>query len=287
MAYMENFDKKSGGEAKIEEYINRIKAGESKEEIIKDLPDVFKLKIEEGLQNDEKPKIEDKSDPNEFIEKRVRSEQEDKNKIEELRKEIGIKDKEEELKNRIEKYKISLPNLDEIIKNGGGQLEVFVNGEKVDFEQFTIGIDNESKTADVLFIRKKDQEKNSGIGVPIYIELGKSLLDKGIILNSSGAQYGPGSSIWQNLSKLGFTKKTNSVYSFVNNIENNVELKKGTRVSYEGREWKIADIIYHKDEIKDGEEKVIPVYNLERDDGYILQTGGVTEYIFREDFETL
>lgn len=152
---METFNNKLGGDAKIEEYINRIKRGESKEEIMKDLPDFFKLKIEEGLQKEENIEVEDKTPNNELIEKKSKGDEEDKNKIEELRRQIGIE---------------------------------------------------------------------------------------------------------------------------------NIELKKGTRVLYEGREWKIADVINHKYETEDG-EKVIPVYNLERDDGYILENGGVTKYIFRDDFE--
>lgn len=159
---MENFEgKKTGGEAKIKEYINRIKAGESKEEITKDLPDYFKLKIEEGLQESENKNIENKITSDEFLEKRIKNNEEDKAKIEEIRKEIGL-------------------------------------------------------------------EK-----------------------------------------------------------ENNIEVKKGTKVSYQGKEWKIADIIPHKYETKDGEEKIVMVYNLERNDGYILENGGVTKYIYKDDFEIL
>lgn len=54
---MNNFEKISGGEKKVLEYVDRISAGESGEEIMKDLPNSFRGAIEKGL-NEKKQKAE-------------------------------------------------------------------------------------------------------------------------------------------------------------------------------------------------------------------------------------
>ncbi|MEI6581017.1 MAG: hypothetical protein WCO07_02480, partial [bacterium] len=185
----------------------------------------------------------------------------------------------------IEKYNISLPNIDEIIKKGGGQLEVFSDSKKIDFEEFVIVIDGNS--AEVMFIRKKDPTQNKGIGVPIYLELGKRLAENGITLCSSKAQYGPGRDLWFKLSQLGFTERVNGGFIFKDKESLNTnEINEGSSVKYQGRTWKIKEIIDHKYEINGKIEKR-PLYNLERDDGYILQEGGVKKFIFKDDFELI
>ncbi len=62
--FMESLDNNkplTGGEQKIEEYVNRIKSGESKDSIFQDLPESFKSSVEKRLaeQVGEKRKVED------------------------------------------------------------------------------------------------------------------------------------------------------------------------------------------------------------------------------------
>lgn len=69
---------KTAGEIKIEEYVSRIKSGESKESILDGLPEVFKIAIEKGLKErdtafeDEQNLINDSSDLNDISEVRNR-----------------------------------------------------------------------------------------------------------------------------------------------------------------------------------------------------------------------
>jgi len=275
----------TGGEQKIKEYINRIKNGESKNKTLEGLPLSFVNAIEKGLEIDNKKDsymhIENlqKTQKTEF--ERKEREDSDNKKIEEIRKELGVNDIDNKKDNNIEKYNISLPNINEIIKNGGGQLEVFANGKNIEFSEFVITIDG--NFAEVMFIRKKDPNQNKRVSVPIYIELGKRLAENGITLHSSKAQYGPGHDLWLKLSQLGFTEKINGGFAFKNEKINNKELKEGSLVKYQGKNWKIKEIINQKYEVN-GRTEIRPVYNLERDDGYILQDGGVKKFIFKDDF---
>jgi len=283
---MEN-EPKTGGEKKIEEYIYRIKNGESKDSILKGLPPSFVSAIEDGLDN---KNIENcnvifenfqETKSIDFIKKQ--RELSDNKKIEEIRKRLGIDGVDNKKDNIVEKYNVSLPNIDEIIKNGGGQLEVITNDKKVEFDEFVITVDG--NYAEVMFIRKKDPTQNKGIGVPIYIELGRRLAEKGIKLCSSKAQYGPGHDLWLKLAQLGFTEKTNGGFSFKNeNFLNNNEINEGASVKYQERDWKIKEIVNHRYEIN-GKTEIRKVYNLERDDGYILQEGGVKKFLLKDDFE--
>ncbi len=261
---------KNGGEKKVEEYINRIKNGESKEFIFKDLSPIFVDAIERGLENNL-----------EYQERVNKNKEIDSEKIKDIRIELGLEENNEEKENKIESYNISLPNLDEIIKNGGGQLEVFSNNKKIEFDKFVVTVDGDS--AEVMFVQKKDRTQNKGIGVPIYIELGKRLSEKGITLWSSRAQYGPGNNLWLKLSQLGFTERVNGGFIFKNKEKDVNKIEIGGSVKYQGRNWKVKDIIDHKFEIN-GKIEIRSMYNLERDDGYILQEGGVKKYIFKEDF---
>lgn len=276
----------TGGEQKVQEYINRIKNGESKDKILEGLPTSFIDDIEKGLERnslkDNYASIENLQQAEKDKYKRQEREDSDNKKIEEIRKELGINDIDDKKDNNIEKYNISLPNINEIIKNGGGQLEVFANGKNIEFSEFVITIDG--NFAEVMFIRKKDPTQNKGVGVPIYIELGKRLAENGITLCSSKAQYGPGHDLWLKLSQIGFTEKINGGFSFKNEKISNKELREGSPVKYQGRKWKIKEIINQKYEIN-GKIEIRPIYNLERDDGYILQDGGVKKFIFQNDFE--
>jgi len=70
----EKVENKVGGGAKIQEYLDRIKDGESKDEIFRDLPEVFKTAIENGLRESDV----------------LKRQFEDKKRIEEIREKLGI-----------------------------------------------------------------------------------------------------------------------------------------------------------------------------------------------------
>lgn len=286
-----------GGDRKVQEYIDRIKEGESKDSIMQGLPPSFASAIDKALESQtlepeklDEERIKNKSLENLKHKKEIELEKQnqanlDSQKIEEIRRELQLNCADNKKDNNLEKYDISLPNLDEIIKKGGGQLEIFSNGKKVDFEEFVLTIDDNS--AEVMFIRKKDRTQNKGIGVPIYIELGKKLAEKGIALYSSVAQFGPGRDLWLKLSKSGFTEKAGGGFVFKNKeaLKNN-EVSEGSLVKYQGEKWRVKEIIKHKYDLNGKTEERF-VYNLERNDGYILQEGGVKKFIFRNDFEIL
>lgn len=289
----------NAGDAKVLEYVARIQAGESKESIFEGLPNSFKLAIEEKLGSQagevSAPEKADGTIPEEFLAKareavlnntlNERAAAEEKNikqfqeaeRIAQLKNELKGSEgsKEDNLRGRIESNQVSFANLESIIANGGGQLEVVVNGEKIDFEEFAVGIDGTS--AEVVFVRKKDQTKNPGIGVPIYVELGKRLAEKGIVLSSSGAQYGPGRSVWQNLVTLGMAKKAGTGWEFVGeNRESEPEIKVGMEVTYKGEKRIVRDIIDHT--YQSGRK--VKLYYL---DGVIER--GSRRYMTRENFE--
>lgn len=208
----------TGGEAKISEYIALIKSGEPKDRVMNGLPKIFVDEIEKGLEQHSETLPETESeipsnqenDEESDRQKVARAEQEAK-QLSDVRQRLGI---EQDI--NPEKFNISLPNLDDVILKGGGQVEVFSNSKKVDFEEFAVGVDKDNNQAEVLFIRKKDPTQNKGIGVALYIELGKRLAEKGITLWSSNAQYGPGRDLWLKLSKLGMAERTNSGFKFLN-----------------------------------------------------------------------
>jgi len=206
----------TAGDAKIAEYIKRIRAGKSKEEVIQGLPRGFVAAIEQGLASETEvvPEsnvvtLDSTEDDLEQARKRQERLEADDMQLDEVRQRLGMNPE-----NILEKYIISLPNLDEVIEKGGGQLEVFSNEVKVEFEELAVGVDKENGTAEVLFIRKKDQTTNRGIGVPIYIELAKRLAEKGITLWSSNAQYDPGRNLWSKLAKLGLVDNVNGGFRF-------------------------------------------------------------------------
>jgi hypothetical protein len=305
----------SGGEQKIQEYINRIKTGEPKESIMQGLSPAFIQGIEVGLgesettlekgheENEDTMNSVDSVDQEIVDQKRAEREEDDIHKIAELRQKLGISNEQDtsvekdtrsqkidELNNRIEKYDVSFPNLDTIINNEGGRLEVVINGKTVEFNLFEILIDppsNDRRYATVGFIEKKNRTEDKGIGVPMYIELGKRLAEKGITLSASGAQHGRGHAIWMNLAQLGFAKRINGSFEFVNNVEESIEregrLENGTRVMYQGQEYKIVDRVHHVYE--HGTE--VDLYSLENDNGAIVQEGRVRKYISRGNFDLI
>ena len=74
MESLDNNKPLTGGEKKIEEYVNRIKSGESKDSIFQDLPESFKSNVEKRLAEQVKENRET----------------EDEKKIEEIRENLGL-----------------------------------------------------------------------------------------------------------------------------------------------------------------------------------------------------
>jgi hypothetical protein len=108
-----------------------------------------------------------------------------------------------------ENSKVTIDNIDELLKNDVARLQISSDGNKVDFNMFDVVIDRESNTAEVSFIEKKNRDKNKGIGVLAYIELAKKLNEQGISLVTSGnnPKMIGGDSIWNKLTKLGITER--------------------------------------------------------------------------------
>lgn len=221
---MEKFEK-SAGEKKVDEYIERIKNGEDKEVILKDLSPSFVEAIEKGLRENELSEL-----PEEIVfeDNNVSGEEE---KIENDNQETVLLAREKLLQSfddnfsnekeaSFEKYNISLPNLDEVIKNGGGRLDVISNGSVVEFDKLILTIDE--KDAEIMFIEKKDKTQNKGIGIDLYIEIGRQLALKGIEFHSSAAQYGPGRNLWMKLAEKGFAEKKGGAFVF-KDIENGLD----------------------------------------------------------------
>lgn len=107
-------------------------------------------------------------------------------------------------------------NLDDVTINipteQGGQIEVFYKGNKVEFTNFGLLIDND--IAFVGKVEKKDQTTLKGIGTLAYIKLGIELANRNITLTSSDALYAKGNELWTRLVKLGYAKKQGVSYVF-------------------------------------------------------------------------
>lgn len=197
----------SAGEQKIQEYIERIKNGENKDELMKDLPPSFIEAIEKGLYQETLSDL-----PEEVVfENDITHDEDNSEEINSIRGDL-FQNFNTEKEVVFEKYDISIPNLDEVIKNGGGQLEVVANGNKVDFEELVLTIDGD--VGEIMFIKKKDRTQNKGIGVDLYVEIGRRLAEKNIKFYSSAAQYGPGRDLWMKLAEGGFAEKKGGLYVF-------------------------------------------------------------------------
>lgn len=108
---------------------------------------------------------------------------------------------------------VSIDNLDGLLANGGGVVQVSQNGRKVAYDKFGLSIDG--NTAEVAFVELATAERGKGIGYDAYIALGKALAAKGITLQSSKSQYGAGRKLWEKLAAQGLaTKGAQGVYSF-------------------------------------------------------------------------
>lgn len=178
------------------------------------------------------------------------------------------------------KNNIVLNNIEDIVRDGYGRLSVSKNGENIAFDKFDIAIDNDTKTAEVVFIQKKDRTENKGIGLESYIELGERLKEKGITLQSLGqAQLIGGKNIWDTLVKNGLAKKIASGrYEYIGKTETENKSKSPSELSLselnelpnsenfnETNKQALAELnsinFNDKQSVKDGISKILEIIN--------------------------
>lgn len=113
-------------------------------------------------------------------------------------------------------YKYSITNLDDLIKNGGGQVELFNKtlNEKVPFDKFGISI--EEGEASVGYVEKDsvNGRKHKGAAREAYKILGEELGSKGIQFHDSGALLGDGRELWNSLVVEGKAEKVGSGFNY-------------------------------------------------------------------------
>lgn len=122
-----------------------------------------------------------------------------------------------------------ITNLDEVITDGSGKLNIEENGTEVKFDMFDIVIDATDNTAEVANIKKSDRSANKGIGFKAYIELGNRLLEKGIVLTSApGNKLTGGLNLWKRLVAEGYATGNNKIgYTFTGlSTENDAVIEK-------------------------------------------------------------
>lgn len=104
-----------------------------------------------------------------------------------------------------------ITNLDEIVREGSGRVEVEKNGEKIPFNTFDVVIDgNEAQVGHVEIGNREDYK---GIGFEAYVELGTRLSQQGITLVSSNLMQG-GINLWNRLLREGFAVKEGKSFRF-------------------------------------------------------------------------
>ena len=113
-------------------------------------------------------------------------------------------------------YKYSITNLDDLIKNGGGQVELFNETlkEKVPFNKFGISIENGE--ASVIYVEKDsiNGSKHKGAAREAYKILGEELGSKGIQFHDSGALLGDGRKLWDSLVIEGKAEKVGGGFNY-------------------------------------------------------------------------
>lgn len=113
-------------------------------------------------------------------------------------------------------YKYSITNLDDLIKNGGGQVELFNETlkEKVPFNKFGISI--EDGEASVSYVDKDsiNGSKHKGAAREAYKILGEELGSKGIQFHDSGALLGDGRELWNSLVVEGKAEKVGGGFNY-------------------------------------------------------------------------
>ena len=130
----------------------------------------------------------------------------------------------EELKNgrkvsrspKAQRYEYSITNLDDLIKNGGGQVELFNKtlNEKVPFNKFGIAIGQGE--ASVGYVEKDsiNGAKHKGAAREAYKLLGEALSSRGIQFHDSGALLADGKKLWDSLVTEGKAEKTGAGYNY-------------------------------------------------------------------------
>lgn len=115
-----------------------------------------------------------------------------------------------------QRYEYSITNLDDLIKNGGGQVELFNKtlNEKVPFNQFGISI--EDGEASVSYVDKDsiNGAKHKGAAREAYKILGEELGSKGIQFHDSGALLGDGRKLWDSLVIEGKAEKVGGGFNY-------------------------------------------------------------------------
>lgn len=109
---------------------------------------------------------------------------------------------------------VEVTNIDDLIKNGGGNAAISQGGQEVKFDKFAVSISDGEATVGYVEMADKTQT-GKGIGKAAYIALGKALAARGITLKSSGSLLGPGNKLWLSLVRDGYAVRQGSGYSFV------------------------------------------------------------------------
>jgi hypothetical protein len=121
---------------------------------------------------------------------------------------------------------VDLPNLDEVVANGGGQLKVTHQGTDVPFDNFIVTIDGNE--ASVYRVEVSDKsEASKGIGTLAYIQLGNRLAERGIVLGSDPSQEAGGRNLWLRLVREGYAVRKGNGYVFTPKVSESVTTPAG------------------------------------------------------------
>jgi hypothetical protein len=109
---------------------------------------------------------------------------------------------------------IVVQNVDALVENGGGRVQVARNGQDIPFKNFALDITgNEASVINVEL--RTGVEQGRGIGYETYLALGTELAQRGVTLRSSSSQLGQGRKLWEKLARNGYAKKVGNGYDFV------------------------------------------------------------------------
>lgn len=109
---------------------------------------------------------------------------------------------------------ITLGNLDQIVENGGGKLQVSYQGQEVEFDQFALGINGDEASVGKVKIADRG-EASKGLGTVAYIKLGEELAARGITLRSDDSRLASGQALWKRLADQGYAQRKGNGYVFV------------------------------------------------------------------------
>lgn len=109
---------------------------------------------------------------------------------------------------------ITLGNLDQIVENGGGKLQVSYQGQDVEFDQFALGINGDEASVGKVKIADRG-EASKGLGTVAYIKLGEELAARGITLRSDDSRLASGQALWKRLADQGYAQRKGNGYVFV------------------------------------------------------------------------